>query len=170
MDQNLEKKIDIKDKIYFFFKKNRIKMFFILLILIIFIFSVIFIKYSYNKKNELISEKFLQASTYYSSKNLEKSKEIYDEIIFSKNKFYSILALNNIIDKDLEKDNEKILKYFEFLENINLSKENKELLRFKKSLYLLKIDRVDEGNNVLENILKNDSKYKSAIKNIISNK
>ena len=170
MDQNLEKKIDIKDKIYFFFKKNRIKMFFILLILIIFIFSIIFIKYSHEKKNELISEKFLLASTYYSSKNLEKSKEIYNEIIFSKNKFYSILALNNIIEKDLEKDNEKILKYFEFLENVNLSKENKELLRFKKGLYLLKIDRVDEGHNLLENILNNNSKYKSAIENIIRNK
>ena len=42
MDQKF-RKIDIKDKIYFF-KKNRIKMFFILLILIIFIFSIIFIK------------------------------------------------------------------------------------------------------------------------------
>ena len=33
----------------------------------------------------------------------DKSKEFYEEIIKSKNKFYSILALNTIIEKNWKK-------------------------------------------------------------------
>ena len=62
------------------------------------------------------------------SKDKEKSKIIYREIILSKNKFYSILALNNMIENDLVKESKEILNYFEIIENINITKNKKILL------------------------------------------
>ena len=77
----------------------------------------------------------------------EESKEIFKEIIFSENKFYSVLALNTIIEKDLEKNQTKVIEYFDIVENINKSKEQNDLILFKKALYLLKISKKMKQKN-----------------------
>ena len=46
------------------------------------------------------------------------------KLLNSKNKFYSILALNTILEKNLEKDKEKNFNYFDLLEK--LKKLNQE--------------------------------------------
>ena len=69
----------------------------------------------------------------------DKAKKIYEEIILSKNKFYSILALNTIIEKNLIKDKEKILEFFEIVEKSNFKKDQKDLIALKKALYMIKI-------------------------------
>ena len=69
----------------------------------------------------------------------EKSKNLYEEIILSKNKFYSVLALNMILEKELEENQDKVLNYFKIVENLNISKEQKDLIKFKKALFLIKI-------------------------------
>ena len=46
----------------------------------------------------------------------EKSKALFEDIILDKSEFYSILALNSILEKNLEKDNKKVLEYFDVLE------------------------------------------------------
>ena len=56
--------------------------------------------------------------------------------------FYSTLALNNIIEKNLRNNNAKILKYFEIIENLK-KKDQKDLINFKKALYLIKISEID---------------------------
>ena len=43
---------------------------------------------------------------------MKNQKILFEEIILSKNKFYSILALNTILEKKLEKDKNKIIKIF----------------------------------------------------------
>ena len=53
----------------------------------------------------------------------------------SKNDFYSVLALNSLIENNLEENTEEVLGYFELIENLNLSKEKKILL-FLKNLYI----------------------------------
>ena len=127
-----------------------------------FVLGLSYLNYYQNSENEKISEKFVQAGIYISSNEKEKSKIILKEIIFSKNKFYSILALNNIIENDLEKDNEEILKFFEIIENLNLTKEQKNLIKFKKALYFKKISRDLEGNKLLEEIIADNSIWKDA--------
>ena len=42
------------------------------------------------KSNNLISEKYISTGLYLSTKDIEKSKNFYEEIILSKNKFYSV--------------------------------------------------------------------------------
>ena len=139
------------------------KLFLSLAFIIIIILSlVIFLNYYQNFQNNKISEKYIKAGIYLLSKDKEKSKSIYKEIIFSKNKFYSILALNNIIENNLEKNNEEILKFFEIVENLNVTKEQKNLVKLKKALYFKKISRDLEGNKLLEEIIADKSIWKDA--------
>ena len=91
----------------------------------------------------------------------EKSLKLYQEIILSENKFYSILALNTIVEKKLITDKKKILDYFSFLENVISKKENKDLIMFKKAIYLIKTSDIQSGKNLLKNLVDNNSLLKS---------
>ena len=122
---------------------------------------------NYEKKNNLISEKYIQAGLLLSSGNIEISKNIYEEIILSENKFYSILALNTILEKNLENDKNKVLNYFKILENIKKSEEMLDLITFKKALYLIKSSDVKNGNDLLKKLIDKNSKLKSISQEII---
>ena len=92
------------------------------------------------------------------NEKLWKSIEIYEEIIFSRNNFYSILSLNMILEKNLVPDKDKILNYFKTIEDKNLSDEQIDLIVFKKALYLIKTSNIEEGNNLLKNLIDKNSK------------
>ncbi len=144
------------------------KIYSLLLVLLIVAASYIFFTINHEKKNNLISEKYVEAGLYLTSKNKEKSKNLYDEIILSKNKFYSILALNIILEKDLVLDNDKILSYFKIVEELKLDREQRDLVIFKKALYLIKISNTQEGYNLLKNLIEKNSKLKTLAEEIIS--
>ena len=69
---------------------------------------------------------------YLASENKDKAKKIYEEIILSKNDFYSILALNKIVEKNLVIEENKVLEYFNILEKSISSKDEKDLIILKK--------------------------------------
>ena len=79
------------------------------------------------KQNSIVAEKYVQAGISLTLENKEAAKLILEEIIISENNFYSILALNTLIEKNLVTDNAKILKFFEILENSISTKEKKIL-------------------------------------------
>ena len=168
MDQNEDKNFEFKNKLIFFLKANRNKL--------LFLFSLIFILISFiiingiyeDKKNNYISEKYIKASLMISSNENEKAKAILDEIILSENKFYSILALNILLEKNLEKDKNKILNYFEIIEKSNKIKIQKELIILKTALYLLKNSEIEKGEKILNELSKSDSNFKSLAEEILS--
>ena len=161
-----ETKINSSEKITNFVQKNKniIVINFILIISVL--VGISYFNYYQNSKNEKISEKFVQAGIYLSLNKQEESKKIYKEVIFSKNKFYSILALNNIIDNDLEQNNEEVLKLFDVVENIKIENEQKNLIKLKKALYLIKISRDNDGKKLLDEIISDDSIWKEAASEI----
>ena len=167
MENNIENKIELKDKINSFFKEYKVKI--ILLICIFFIFLIITaaLKINFEKKNKLISEKYITAGLYVASNEIEKSKQIFEEIILSKNKFYSILALNTILEKNLVTDKKKMLSYFEIVENVIENEEQLELLMFKKALYLIKNLEIEEGNKLINTLIKKNSKYNSLFEELL---
>jgi predicted negative regulator of RcsB-dependent stress response len=169
MDDNLDKNIEIQNKVIKLFKENKSKIIYLVSIVTIAIISFTYFKINNNNKNNLIAEKYVQAGLYLAAKENNKSQKIYEEIIQSKNKFYSILSLNNIIENNLEPDEAKILDYFEELEKLATTNDQKDLLLFKKSLYLIKISKVQEGNELLNQIINSKSKFKSLAENIIGN-
>ena len=169
MEQNLEKKIDFKEKLFFFFKENKLKLIIsFFLILSIGIFSIFF-KINSEKKNNLISEQFIQAGINLDLNKTELSKKIYSEIIYKKNKFYSVLALNIILEKKLETDENTILSYFKIIENLKLPKEKKDLVILKKALFLIEKSKTTEANKILNNLIENDSKFKDIAQEILAN-
>ena len=158
-NENIDK-LSFSEKIVNYIKQNKKK--FIIGIIIIIIGCICFLGLIYlvNKKNKVISEKYIKAGIYLTSKDYDNSKKLYKEIILSKNKFYSSLALNTVIENDLEKDNNEVLKFFEVVEDINMENEFKDLVILKKALYLIKINRSDEGKNLLREIISRDSTWK----------
>ena len=72
--------------------------------------------------------------------------------MLSKNKFYSSLALNNILENNLEPNRDEILKLFDIVENTRMKKEQKNLVKFKKALYLIKQSMSKEGRNYLKKL------------------
>lgn len=167
MDQNLNSKIEIKDRISNFYNKNKIKVFLFISILIILFISFSIIKINNNNKNILIAEKYVKAGLAINSGDTEKTKILLDEIILSKNSFYGILALNLIIEKNLISDKNQILNYFEILIKNRQSKENKDIINFKKALFLIKNSEEKKGNELLNEMIKNNSNLKSLAEEVI---
>tara|TARA_B100000941_G_C28505648_1_gene557127 strand:+ start:361 stop:867 length:507 start_codon:yes stop_codon:yes gene_type:complete len=167
MDQELDKKIEFIDRIISFFKNNKRKIIILLLIIFLIIFSIIIFKTYEKRKNLLISEKYIQAGIYLNLDKKNDAKKLLDEIISSKNSFYSILSLNLILERELVSDNNKILEYFDLIEKNTKNKSQNDLLILKKALYLIKISQIKEGQSLLKQLVKNNSKYKNIAKEII---
>jgi len=167
MENEIIDKKDLIEKSVDILRKKKKLLFSILFIVIAILSVIIFLNYYQNNQNEKISEQYIKAGIHLSSKDNEKSELIYKEIIFSKNKFYSILALNNIIENNLEENSDEILKLFEIIENINITTEQKNLVKLKKALYFKKISRDAEGNELLEEIIADNSIWKEAAMEIL---
>ena len=167
MDQEINKETDLKEKIIFLFKNNKKKIYLLLSFFSILIIAVFFINNLKEKKDRLVSERYIEASIKLSQEKIEDAKILFEEVVNSKNKFYSILALNVIIEKNLLSDKKEILNYFRILEEMNLSKEQKDLVLFKKALYLNKITKNQEGNKYFKYLIDSDSAFKDLSKEII---
>ena len=169
MDQNTDKKVEFIDKFKLFLIAQKIKIILFLSILVLFLIIFSIMKINQERQNILMSEKFIKANIYLSSGNKEKSKEIYEEIIKSENKFYSILALNTILEKKLENSEEKIINYFEIIQDLSIPHEQKDLLILKKALYLLQISKTEEGKNLLKKLSDSNSYLKKISDQILEN-
>ena len=161
-----EKEISSLVKVENFIKENKNILLVILTLITFFLIGISYLNYYQKSKNEIVSEKFVQAGIYLSLNQQEKSKKIYKEIISSKNKFYSLLALNQIIDNNLEQNSEEILELFNIVENTKIEKEQKNLVKLKKALYLIKISKDNEGKKLLNEIISDNSIWKEAASEI----
>ena len=167
MEQNTDKKTELKDKIIFFYNRKKKLINISIFIFILAIIIGIFYSENIKKKNNLIAEKYIEAGLYLTSDKKEMSIILYDEIILSKNKFYSILALNSLLENNLLSDENIILNYFKIVEENNNSKEYKDLIIFKKALYLIKIGNQQKANLLLKNLIASKSKLKTLAEEIL---
>ena len=167
MDQSAENNKEFKDKILNFYSLNKLKIFFTILIIILAIFTFFFMKIINEKKNVIISEKYIEAGLYLASSDMSKAKAIYEEIIFSENNFYSILSLNTLIEKNLISDKKKIINYFNSLEKSISSKDQKDLIKLKKALFLYKENEIESGNSLLKELIEKNSNLKKIAQDLI---
>ena len=168
MDENLNNnKVSLAEKVIGFLKNNKGKLILFLSILIIIILSIISFKI-YNEKNNQSSENYILAGIILASGKKDQAIVIYDEIIKSKNGFYSILALNTILEKKLISDQEKILDYFKIIEKTTKEKEKKDLINFKKALFLIKNLKETE-EKILQDLIRERSDYKLIAEEILKN-
>ena len=120
MENEIIDKKDFSEKISIFFKEKQRVILITFVTIIGIILAFLTSNYYQNMENEEISEKFIKAGIHLSSEEKNKSKNILIEIVNSENKFYSILALNTIIENDLEERSNEILKLFEIVENLKI--------------------------------------------------
>jgi hypothetical protein len=167
MEIKVEKKLDLKDKIVNIYNLNKKKIYITIIVFILITISTIVVKFNNERKNNLIAEKYIKAGIYLSSDQKENAKILLEEIILSKNKFYSILALNTIIEKNLILDHKKIIDYMVLAEGSIKSNNQKELLLFKKGLYLIKNSKNLEGEKLLKDLINKNSQLKFLVEEII---
>ncbi len=167
MDENLDKKIDLRERIISLFKRNKIKFYSLGLIILISLIVFIVLEENKKRKNSLISEKYVKASLLVSKNQTTKAKEYYEEIILSKNNFYALLSLNKILEKNLINDKDKILELFSKMEKKDFSEEYADLILLKKSLYLIQINQEEAGKKILNNLIKKNSNLKSTAQEIL---
>ncbi len=151
-----------KEKIINFLKENKKK----LIILFSIFISFIFIYFTYleireNKKIK-IAEKYNLTSIDFISGNKQGAKNKFIEIINSKDKTYSPLALYFLIDNDIKISNEEINKLFDILiDEIKFEKEIKNLIIYKKALFNSEFETENNLLNILSPILNSKSVWKS---------
>ena len=140
----------------FFLNNKKIIIYsFITLIAVI----IIYIGYGFygEKKNTRVGNLYNQANVLLSNKKNEEAMMLYEEVILEKNKFYSPLSLNIIIENDLKSDGE-ILKLFDQVIKIrSLSKEDKNLIILKKGIFLTKKGDEDQILDTLNPIINEKS-------------
>lgn len=159
MENEINNSSNFKSKIFNILKKRKTFFLSIVILLIVILIGLNFLNIYNDNKNKKIAEKFIQAGLLLSSKDKENAKSIYKEIILSKNKFYSHLSLNTLIENDLEKNEGEVLKFFDIVQKIKLGKEEKNLVKLKKALFLIKISNNAEGEKLLKEIVDDNSAW-----------
>ena len=169
MNENSDNKINQKERFELLWDKYKVIIYSFLFVIILTLVSYKFIQIQDSKKNNQISEDYIQAGIYLTTGKKNDAKNIYEDIIIRKHKFYSSLALSVILENELETEKNKIIKYFNIIENLKISDDQKDLIIFKKALYLLKISQTTEGNKILKKLVETDSKLKSLAQEMLSN-
>lgn len=167
MSQDIENKIELKDKLTLFYRKNKLKIISLIIFIFVIFSALTLINENKKKNNTLQAENYIKARIYLSNGKEKQAVEIFEEIIKSKNKFYSILALNSILEKNIVGEKEKILNYFRTLETINFSEDTLDIINFKKALFYLKNSNKKQGNNLLQKLIDKNSNQKKLAQEII---
>ena len=161
--------VNFQNKIFTFIKKN-LKSFIVLLILIIIIlFSFLFYK-DLQKKNIInLSKQYTQASIFVSQNRLEEGRFLLEGIINKSHKFYSPLALYLMIDNNIETDSLKIITFFDKILKINYNdKENLNLIKIKKAIFLFNLDNEELIIKTLNPVINSNSVWRDMAINLIS--
>ena len=151
-----------------FLKKNRIKIISLAIIILMILFSFIFINEYKNKKNVEISKNFNKAQIFIEKNKTTEAVEILIGIINEKNNFYSPSALNLVIDNNLVKNKKEILGYFDKILSISsLDPETKNLFIFKKVIFIGDEITENELLNNLKPLIRSNSLWKSTVSDYI---
>ena len=115
------------------------------------------------KKNKVnIANQYNSATINFISDNKADVKKSLIDVINKKDKTYSPLALYFLIDNNIIKNNKTINKLFDIIINdINLQKEIKNLLIYKKAVFNSEFVSENELIKMLSPIINSDSIWKS---------
>ena len=132
--------LDTNDKIQLIINKlkKNLKLIITLFFIAVLAFSLLtFIKIKKENENILISEKYNKAKVLINNKKNNEGLILLEEVITTKHPFYSPLSLYLILDSNLTGESDKITELFDkVISNNNIDKENINLIKLKKALYL----------------------------------
>ena len=143
-------------------KENSKKLILLAIILLLVFLGTFFLKNYQKKLDNKVSENYIKAGIFLATNKKEDSKKMFVSVVESQHNFYSGLALNSIIENKLETNNDEVLRLFEIVEQSIDSKEQKDLIKFKKALFFLKVSKKDAGTKLLNEIIDSNSIWKEA--------
>ena len=138
--------------------------FFILtgIIILITFATIVFFEKRAAKEEISISKEFNKAKILIQKERKQESYVLLEGIVNKKHKFYSPLSLYLILDFELEKDKGSIIKLFDKVIAIKkIDKENINLIKIKKALYLSDHSGEQEMLEILNPIINSDSVWRS---------
>ena len=114
-----------------------------------------------NNKKIKISERFIEAKILINEGNYKDSLVILDNVIMEKDNIYSPLSLFLIIDRNLEQDSKTLIKYFDSVLSIKkIDKEDLNLLKLKKAIFISESSKEKELLDLLNPIINSSSIWK----------
>tara|TARA_Y100000590_G_scaffold57811_1_gene60890 strand:- start:2899 stop:3543 length:645 start_codon:yes stop_codon:yes gene_type:complete len=150
------------EKIKDFFINNKKTIIISLSSIIVLIFSY-FIYQDYNNKNKIkLANKYNTASINFFSGNKTNVEKELIEIINTKDKTYSPLALYFLMDNNIIKSNDKINELFDIIiYDTKLDKEIRNLVIYKKALFNSEFESENNLIKILNPILNSTSIWES---------
>ena len=150
------------EKIKNFFIKNKKYLITFLSLIILIIFAYFLYGEVQDRKIKKLAEKYNNISIKYNISNKTNVKSELIEIIKEKNSTYSPLALYFIIDNEIESSNDEINRFFDLIINeVNLDKEIKNLIIYKKGLFNAEFQSENNLIKILNPVINSDSVWKS---------
>ena len=147
------------------FIKSNLKIF-IYSLIIIFLTVLVFFWYLNNQENNkiIISDNYIKAQSFLKNEKKDDAKKILLNIIEKKDTPYSSLALFLIIENNLIENKKEVLSYFDkVIDNTNLKKEDLNLIKFKKAMYISDLKNEQDILKLLNPIIKSNSVWKNHV-------
>ena len=157
----MSSEISEKVKLIDLLKKNFKLLLSLLILLFVIISILLWFDYSNKSKRKKISENFIQAKILLENQQNIKAHNVLKNIIEKKDNIYSPLSLFLIIEKNLETDKITITNYFDKILDIgNIEKEDLNLLRLKKAIFISENSKEEDMLELLNPIINSDSVWK----------
>jgi len=164
MTENLfEAQYDItrKSKLKKFYEENKFSIFLTTLILLIGLVSFSFYLEIRDNKKTLLADNYIEAKIYLENGQRDKAENILKKIILENDSTYSTLSLFLMLKENFEKEQKELSKLFDHvLKNNKFEKEVKNLIIFKKALFLSSFENETEMLEALKPLIKGESLWK----------
>ena len=150
-----------KSRIKKFYESNKIFIFSFILILIILFGSLSFYLENQERKKILISGNYIQAKIYLENGNKNEALNTLKKVIFANDSTYSTLSFFLILNQNLISDYKEIsILYDHLLENNKFEKELRNLLIYKKALFISNSIIESELLETIKPLLNTDTLWK----------
>ena len=145
------------------FIKGNAKVF----IYIIITFAIISLSYFWflnksNNKKIQVSDDYIKAKILLGNGKNKEAEKILSDLIMNNDSIYSSLSLFLIIEKEIISDKEVILNYFDLILSGNsLKKEDINLLKLKKAIFISDINKEQEIIELLNPLINDNSVWRA---------
>ena len=144
-----------------FFIKHKKKLYFLACLILLTIFSTFFYLDNVKKQKTKITNKFIKASINYNLNEKAYYLKEFNEIINTYDSTYAPLALFFLIDNKVLNSNEEINYLFDqVLNDVNLEKEIKNLVIYKKALINADFQPENKMIEILKPVINSESFWK----------
>ena len=150
-----------REEIKNFFIKHKKKIYFLMGLILLTIFSTFYYLDNVKKQKAEIANKFIKASVNYDKKKEAYYLKKFNEIIDTNDLTYAPLALFFLIDNKVLNSNEEINYLFDqVLNDVNLEKEIKNLVIYKKALINADFQPENKMIEILKPVINSESFWK----------